>query len=774
MNILFKTRMFFAIMITCVFISWGMQKNVFAQSVDSLIQLAQSAYHRGDYMESARLWNLAISVGNQDPVILYNSACSLALLGQKEEAYSRLEESIGHGFDMGDHMEQDPDLVSLHSDKRWNNILETVKEKEAIRIHYESLLDDITDIYGLAENYRSTRSKNDVRGTYEGFKLPDLLVRESEGIISINVASKDSLNFTIKSKEGHGTISFSVYPIWGKGLQIWQTTGDFAALSSYLDNVERKRHQKYSDRVAAFRDRVELYKDSTDHYDLSLLLQKIPGVIDTLNEYVHSESDYAQQTAIEIAGSTWPLNDQLLDILIAAKNIYNTGFRVWAINSLERVGLSNPKVLPALIEFADLDGNSGARGAIARLCSTVKDSIPMLLLVVKYSNYGADMAIRQLDTVNYSDPRIVRGLIDALHDGFALAREGAAQALGHRTIMLDEILPALASALADSENIVRYAAGEALSRFGKMGISILIQSLRRDDIYTRTSAIEALEKIKPVTDEMENAFIRCLKDSNSDVRATASSVLERLKTPKSRKALAVYNEDKKLREQQDEQEYQAEQSRTFSLAEICSPISSNADYKEPLTIQCSVPVVIKNDTVFLLTLHTDRDRPDQLNIWKKVKGGFKHINTLETDEGEYHGYIDKPIIFHMNGETFICIQNYSGGNGGYHDDSVYVVTDHGDLQHVDFIAATNECDSLLRDGETIWNGVSNDIADDTLSFSFGIWEKDDAHCCPSGGMIDGTYKLEKTKTYDPISRKEKVSYRIKVGDCERLPPEGNK
>jgi HEAT repeat protein len=766
--------MFFPIMITCVFISWGMQQNVFAQSVDSLIQLAESAYHRGNYMESARLWNLAISVRSQDPILWYNSACSLALLDQKEEAYSRLEESVEHGFDMDDHMEQDPDLVSLHPDKRWANILERVKQKEAIRIHYESLLDDITDIDGLTENYRNTPSKNGVRRTYEGFKLPDLLVRESEGIISINAVSKDSLNFTIKSKEGHGTISFSVYPIWGKGLQIWQTTGDFATLSPYLDNVERKRHQKYFDRVAAFRHQVELYRDSTDHYDLSLLLQRIPGVIDTLNEYVHSQSDYAQQTAIEIAGSVWPLNDQLLDILIAAKNIYNTGFRSMAIDALERVGLSNHKALPALIEFAELDRNSGARGAIERLCRTVKDSIPMLLLVVKYTNYGADMAIRQLDTMNYSDPRIIRGLIEALHDGSALARECAARALGHRTIMLDEILPALAAALADSEMIGRYAAGESLSKFGQRGVSILIQSLKNDDIYTRTSAIEALEKIKPVTDEMEDAFIRSLNDSNSDVRATASSVLERLKTPKSRKALDVFKEDEKLRQQQAEQEYQAEQSRTFSLAEICLPVPSNADYKEPLTIQYSVPVVIKNDTVFFLTVHTDRDRPDQLNIWKKVKGGFRHINTLESDGGEYHGYIDEPIVFHMSGETFIYIQNYSGGNGGYHDDSVYVVTDLGDLQPVDFVAPTNECDSLLREGETIMNGVSNDIADDTLSFSFGIWEKDDAHCCPSGGMIDGTYKLEKTKTYDPISRKEKMSYRITVGDFERLPPKGDR
>ncbi len=99
------------------------------------------------------------------------------------------------------------------------------------------------------------------------------------------------------------------------------------------------------------------------------------------------------------------------------------------------------------------------------------------------------------------------------------------------------------------------------------------------------------------------------------------------------------------------------------------------------------------------------------------------------------------------------------------------MTGSGDLQTVDFPGPGKECYSLLRKGETIMNGVENYMADDTTTFGFYIWEKDDPHCCPTGGTIEGTYKLEKKSTYDPGARERKTSYEIVVGKVERLPPE---
>ena len=753
------TRLHFPAAIACILICFGLQPYPFSLNANVLA--------RPVYSEAADK--------PDNPIALYNTACGVAENGMKESAWACLERAIALGFDMGDFMERDSSLMNLRSDARWKPTLEKVKKKEEIRIHYESLLNDMGEICGLACDYRDAILRTNIRrDTYEGFHLSKLLVAESEGNITVNAVSKDTMNFTMVSKEGHGTINFSLRSEWAKPIHIWQKTGDFAALSPYLDNVERKRHRKFFDRVEAFKERVEVYKDSSDHYDLPVLLRNIPGLLDTLDVYIHSESSFGQQTAIGIASNTTPINDRLVDILVWAKDAYNTGLRSEAIEALERAGLSHPKVLPALIEFADLDWNRSARNAIGKLCIAEKDSVPMLLLVLKYSEYNGDWAVRLLDSMNCSDPRIVRGLIEALHNESDIVRKNAAEALGHRSILLDEIFPALASALADSESIVRYGATESLLKFGQKGTSVLIQCLKSKDIYTRTSAVEALERITPVTHEIEEAFIQCLKDSNSDVCETAAAVLSRLKTPESRKALEVYKQDEKRREEEYDKEYQAHESRLFSLNDIFSDIPPNADYREALHIRDSVPVTVKNDTLFFLTVHTDRDRPDQLNIWKKYNQGFRHIDTFESEGGDYHGDFDKPVVFHLNGETFIYIQINSGGNGGYHDDSMYVITERKELRHVEFIRVDKQCNNLLKEGETIMNGVDNTIADDTLSFFLGIWEKDDAHCCPTGGSIEGTYKLEKIKTYDPILRREKVSYRIVVGDYSRVPAKKEK
>ncbi|GEM_PF-3075709 len=711
----------------------------------------------------------------ENPVTLYNTACSLAENGMKESAWACLERAIAAGFDAADHMERDSSLISLRGDARWKPALETVKKKEEIRIQYQSLHNDMTEIYGLALDYRNTPSrKNANRETYEGFQLPKLLVTESEGVITINAASKDTMNVTMVSKDGHGTINFSLYSEWGRGMHIWRTTGDFASLSPYLVNIERKRHQKFFDRVAAFKENLEAYKDSNDHYDLSVLLRKIPGVLDTLDLYIHSESDFGQQTAVEIASEIIPLTDRIVDILIASKNSYSTSLRYRVIDPLERAGLAYPKVLPALIDLAELDSRNPAGSAIERLCRAEKDSIPMLLLTIKYSLYSAGQTIRRLDTMNYSDPRIVRAFIGALHHDDPSTRQAAIEALGRRNIVLDEIIPALANAMGDSVMFVRSTAAETLTKFGGKGIYVLVESLKSKDMYTRTSAIDILERSELRTAEIEKAFIQCLKDSNSAVRETAAAGLLRFKTPESRKALDVYEQDEKLREEQDANDVEAQRNKVFSLENILSDIPPNADYRDALHIQDTVSVTIKNDTLFLLTVHTDRDRPDQLNIWKRCKGGFQHLETFESEAGDYHGNFDKPVVFHLNSETFIYIQINSSGNGGYHDDSVYVVTDRGELQHVEFIQIENECNNLLKQDETIMNGVMNTIVDDTLSFSLGIWEKGDAHCCPTGGSIEGMYKLEKTKIDDPATRKETMSYRIILGDYERIPAKEEK
>jgi HEAT repeat protein len=426
-----------------------------------------------------------------------------------------------------------------------------------------------------------------------------------------------------------------------------------------------------------------------------------------------------------------------------------------------------------LIRFAQETDRKAARAAIESICKAKRDSLPMLLLALKYSLYSCDWAIQKLDTMHTSDTTIIRALIGALKNKEPLDREYAAEALGHRTILLEEIIPALVSVLSDEVMIARSAAGESLSKFGPKAVPALLECLKCENIYTKTTAIDALERIQPITSDMEDAFVRCLKDSNSYVRAVSSSILTRIKTEKATAALKIFEEDEHLREITAEKESLQLRNRIFSLQEALSTIPPDADNYNPLVLDKAIPYKDKGDTVFLFAIHKDRDRPDELNIWKKEDSGYRLLETFLTDEGDYHGHFDDPIFFRLEGDRFIYIQNNSSGNGGYHDDSIYFVTDRQDLQHVDFNPSFSECKSLLHDGEVILNGVVNDIEDDKLSFSFGIWEKEDAHCCPSGGEIDGTYKLEKNTIIDPWTKKRRISYKIVIGGFERLPAKEN-
>jgi hypothetical protein len=48
---------------------------------------------------------------------------------------------------------------------------------------------------------------------------------------------------------------------------------------------------------------------------------------------------------------------------------------------------------------------------------------------------------------------------------------------------------------------------------------------------------------------------------------------------------------------------------------------------------------------------------------------------------------------------------------------------------------------VLAPGEGVWKGLWETFKDDKLEFSFGIWKEHDANCCPSAGLVNGTYTI---------------------------------
>jgi beta-lactamase regulating signal transducer with metallopeptidase domain len=61
---------------------------------------------------------------------VYNRACALALGGKTDAALDALERSIVIGYDDAGHIQEDADLVSLHSSKRFDDLVELAKDLE--------------------------------------------------------------------------------------------------------------------------------------------------------------------------------------------------------------------------------------------------------------------------------------------------------------------------------------------------------------------------------------------------------------------------------------------------------------------------------------------------------------------------------------------------------------------------------------------------------------------------------------------------------------------
>jgi len=83
-----------------------------------------AAFGRGDYVEGLRLVELALQVTPDDPLLHYNAACALALMGRPNDAADRLMRAVTCGFRDFQHLERDPDLDSIRDHPTYQAILE--------------------------------------------------------------------------------------------------------------------------------------------------------------------------------------------------------------------------------------------------------------------------------------------------------------------------------------------------------------------------------------------------------------------------------------------------------------------------------------------------------------------------------------------------------------------------------------------------------------------------------------------------------------------------
>jgi len=115
-------------------------KDPFSETYKDLIKQAVSAYEGKEYLKSARLYAKAFATSDNGFATkdMYNSAGSWAMAGNSDSAFIALERIAGARNPKYNGMVLNTDLLSLHSDKRWNAFLDKVK---ASRIAYSPSLD---------------------------------------------------------------------------------------------------------------------------------------------------------------------------------------------------------------------------------------------------------------------------------------------------------------------------------------------------------------------------------------------------------------------------------------------------------------------------------------------------------------------------------------------------------------------------------------------------------------------------------------------------------
>lgn len=92
-----------------------------------LIRLSEEYTKRGFYEKGLELDKRLVELKPDDPIIHYNLACSLSLLGKIDEAFLELKKAFILGYDDFYYMLKDPDLENLRKDERFNDFFNKVK-----------------------------------------------------------------------------------------------------------------------------------------------------------------------------------------------------------------------------------------------------------------------------------------------------------------------------------------------------------------------------------------------------------------------------------------------------------------------------------------------------------------------------------------------------------------------------------------------------------------------------------------------------------------------
>lgn len=98
------------------------------EDIGVLSELGHVYTRLGRYQDGLEVDHKLVAFAPEDPTIRYNLACSLALLGRKDEALETLEIAIQLGYSDFEFMVADEDLSDLRDDPRFQSLVASARE----------------------------------------------------------------------------------------------------------------------------------------------------------------------------------------------------------------------------------------------------------------------------------------------------------------------------------------------------------------------------------------------------------------------------------------------------------------------------------------------------------------------------------------------------------------------------------------------------------------------------------------------------------------------
>lgn len=159
-----------------------------------LVKEAWSLYTSKQYLKSAHMYSEAFAVrgGIESVSDRYNAACSWALANLPDSAFAQLFQIAQNGqYNNLSHLKTDNDLAVLHTDQRWNKLIELVKaNKEKAEAHLDKPLVALLDsIYEEDQKYRQQLAVIEEKYGWESEEMKSLwkIIHEKDSLNQQNV-----------------------------------------------------------------------------------------------------------------------------------------------------------------------------------------------------------------------------------------------------------------------------------------------------------------------------------------------------------------------------------------------------------------------------------------------------------------------------------------------------------------------------------------------------------------------------------------------------------